>query len=206
MLGVCAALALLFGDQVVAEPIVGNETIGTITDGWSQTFASIQHAHAMLVSILVTAESHLLFKFLSRTEAAQSVQHPFLTPLSLLQMMISFSLFIWGCHDWLIPDDLAPLPVTVRRLIFRVDACFFLMTVNPPLLRCVRVRLPRAESAVWTAAVSLSALGGLCAQVLTINVLVPMAAGIFPAAQPWLLWAVYSLFTSHLDIAFHTTV
>jgi hypothetical protein len=44
------------------------------------------------------------------------------------------------------------------------------------------------------------------AQVLTINVLVPTAAGLFPAAQPWLLWAVYSLFTSHVDIAFHTTV
>jgi hypothetical protein len=74
------------------------------------------------------------------------LSRPFLTLLSLLQMMISFSLFIWGCHDWLIPDDLAPLPVNIRRLLFRVDACFFLMTVNPPLLRCVRVRRPQVES------------------------------------------------------------
>ena len=43
-------------------------------------------------------------------------------------------------------------------------------------------------------------------QVLTINVLVPCAAGLVPAAQPWLLWMVYSIFTSHVDIAFHTTV
>ena len=43
-------------------------------------------------------------------------------------------------------------------------------------------------------------------QVLTINVMVPCAAGLIPAAQPWLLWIVYSVFTSHVDIAFHTTV
>lgn len=49
-------------------------------------------------------------------------------------------------------------------------------------------------------------IGERCGQVLTINVLVPMAAGIYPKAQSWLLWAVYSLFTSHVDIAFHTTV
>lgn len=59
-----------------------------------------------------------------------------------LQMMISFLFFIWGCHDWLIAGDLAPLPWNIRDWIFSVDACFFLMTVNPPLLRCLRVSLP----------------------------------------------------------------
>ena len=39
-----------------------------------------------------------------------------------------------------------------------------------------------------------------------INVFVPTAAGLLPDAQPWLLWMVYSVFTSHVDIAFHTTV
>ena len=55
-------------------------------------------------------------------------------------MMISFSLFIWGCHDWLTPADLSPLPMRIRQTFFQVDACFFLMTVNPPLFRCLRVR------------------------------------------------------------------
>ena len=161
----------------------------------------------MLVSMFVAAEFHLLFVLLSRSDAFfNSVSRSSLMPLSLLQMMISFSLFIFGCHDWLIPDDLAPLPISIRRVFFQVDACFGLRTVNPPLLRCVRVRRPRAESAVCRTAGSLSVLRRWYTQVLTINVLVPMAAGIFPAAQPWLLWAVYSLFTSHVDIAFLTTV
>ena len=51
-LGGCAALRLLVGEEVVAEPIVGEGSIGTISERWSQTFASIQHAHAMLVSTL----------------------------------------------------------------------------------------------------------------------------------------------------------
>ena len=78
--------------------------------------------------------------------AWRTVPIQFLTAHAAVQMMISFSLFIWGCHDWLIPEDLAPLPSNLRRLLFRVDACFFLMTVNPPLLRCIRVRRPRAGS------------------------------------------------------------
>ena len=36
--------------------------------------------------------------------------------------------------------------------------------------------------------------------------LVPCSGFALPAAQPWLLWMVYGLFTSHVDIAFHTLV
>jgi hypothetical protein len=37
-----------------------------------------------------------------------------------------------------------------------------------------------------------------------VAVLVPCAAGCWPAAQPPLLWVVYTLFSSHIDIAWHT--
>ena len=36
--------------------------------------------------------------------------------------------------------------------------------------------------------------------------LVPCSGFALPAGQPWLLWMVYGLFTSHVDIAFHTLV
>ena len=53
--------------------------------------------------------------------------------------MVSFTLFIWGCNDWLVPEDLRPLPRHLRAAFFRIDALFFLLTVNPPLLRALRV-------------------------------------------------------------------
>ena len=54
-------------------------------------------------------------------------------------LMVSFTLFIWGCNDWLVPEDLRPLPQHLRAAFFRIDALFFLLTVNPPLLRALRV-------------------------------------------------------------------
>lgn len=43
-------LDFFFGSKVVGDPIMGEDTIGTISEKWSATFAAIQHAHAMLVS------------------------------------------------------------------------------------------------------------------------------------------------------------
>ena len=68
--------------------------------------------------------------------------------------MVSFTLFIWGCNDWLVPEDLRPLPQHLRAAFFRIDALFFLLTVNPPLLRALRVltingaQQPRAAEAL----------------------------------------------------------
>ena len=127
-------LDFFFGSKVVGDPIMGEDTIGTISEKWSQCFAAIQHAHAMLVRpITPTPSADRFFLRISLIRAFARL---------LKQMMISFSLFISGCHDWLIPDDLAPLPRSVRNMCFRVDSLFFLLTVNPPLLRCLRVSHP----------------------------------------------------------------
>ena len=105
--------------------------------------------------------------------AFSSIQH-----VHAMLMMASFALHLWGCYDWFTPGDLAPVPPRLRLQIFRIDAFYFLFTVNPPIFRCVRV--------------------------LTINVLVPFSAGWWPPAQPTLLWVVYSLFSSHFDVAWHS--
>ena len=106
--------------------------------------------------------------------------------------MVSFTLFIWGRNDWLVPEDLRPLPWHLRAAFFRIDALFFLLTVNPPLLRALRVLTINgacnpAESIQlltwrWT---QCWCRAGVCCRLL------------------WLLWMVYGLFTSHVDIAFH---
>ena len=54
----------------------------------------------------------------------------------------------------LVPEDLRPLPQHLRAAFFRIDALFFLLTVNPPLLRALRVltingaQQPRAAEAL----------------------------------------------------------
>eukprot|EP01047_Picozoa_sp_COSAG01_P011888 COSAG01_NODE_525_length_15926_cov_28.158021_17_plen_80_part_00 len=54
-------------------------------------------------------------------------------------MMASFALHLFGCFDWLNPDDLSPMPARIRLAVFRLDPLYFMVTVNPPILRIVRV-------------------------------------------------------------------
>jgi hypothetical protein len=122
-------------------------------------------------------------------------------------MMGSGAMHVLFLYDWLLPEDLiivrphhfpaldgiaqcmivsaAPhtllflqVPESWRGSVFESDWLYFLITVNPPILRCIRVA--------------------------TINVLVPVLAGVWPSAQANVLWFVYSVFSSHVDVAWHT--